>query len=574
MDPASVPAGSLAVPLLEMPAAAAVPGGPAGAGAAAGAPAPEPPAPAADPPQGAHHKLVPRHLGFDTDDDDGDPPAPGLPPGLSAPRPPPAPAPAPLGPELALQLVPGQATVAALTGEPLRFAPCSGCGRDHMLAFSLAPGGGDRPIERLNRHHTFRKNLRVLLAGVPWLREQRGVLDVTDAKCAARAQACLVSRVPGYRERGLALDRNDFIPRCLAWRLSLGLGQVPRVHRDPHSRSIFYPYFRIYNSQTYAPTPELATLLNCEVPSLKASGGRKKFRTMDIRDWEPNDPSSKNACDAWLPFTVPPELFNALIDCKEAIDNRRTAAETLLGAFLGPDRPPSDDTGGKVAPACELRDSATSTRKRKQGQDAFNALSEVLFGKSADRLVEDEARKPRGGEAEAADGAAAEAAGAGAGAGAPRLDPTPHLAPAELAFLDEGPAPDGPDGPGGEDDAVAEMDMWLPSPSTYWRPPTFAGGDGREGGRGRGGEDAGAGGAEGGGGAGRAEDGEAWEAEPALARTPPPRAGRSSRGDGARAGARSRDVRVTANALPDFDGAAALAGLSGIDALAAITGLE
>ena len=49
------------------------------------------------------------------------------------------------------------------------------------------------------RHHTFRKNLRVLLAGVPWLREQRGVLDVTDAKCAARAQACLLARVPGFK---------------------------------------------------------------------------------------------------------------------------------------------------------------------------------------------------------------------------------------------------------------------------------------------------------------------------------------------------------------------------------------
>lgn len=44
---------------------------------------------------------------------------------------------------------------------------------------------------------------------------------------------------------------------------------------------------------------------------------------------------------------MPPELFNALIDCKEAIDSRRTAAETLLGAFLGPDKPPSDETDHK-----------------------------------------------------------------------------------------------------------------------------------------------------------------------------------------------------------------------------------
>lgn len=58
-----------------------------------------------------------------------------------------------------------------------------------------------------------------------------------------------MARVPGYKERGLSLDRNDFIPKCMAWRLGLRLDQVPAVHRDPHSRSIFYPYFRIYNSQ-------------------------------------------------------------------------------------------------------------------------------------------------------------------------------------------------------------------------------------------------------------------------------------------------------------------------------------
>lgn len=52
--------------------------------------------------------------------------------------------------------------------------------------------------------------------------------------------------------------------------------------------------------QTYAPTPEMAEILGCELPSMKASGGRKKFRTMDIRDWEPNDPASKNALNAWV----------------------------------------------------------------------------------------------------------------------------------------------------------------------------------------------------------------------------------------------------------------------------------
>lgn len=227
----------------------------------------------------------------------------------------------------------------------------------------------DRPIAKLNRHHKFRKNLRVLLAGVPWLREQRGVLDVTDAKCAQRTQTVLMEKVPGYRQLDISLDRDDFVPKLMAWRLGVGLDQVPPAVRDPHSRSIFYPYFRIYNSQTYAPTMELAKLLGCEMPQLKASGGRKRYKAMDVADWRPNDPKSHNVLDAWLPFTVPPELFDALIACKQSIELRKTAAETLLGAFMGPDiglseipmpvLPPSDVTD--LAEEAERRNFAHPT---------------------------------------------------------------------------------------------------------------------------------------------------------------------------------------------------------------------